>query len=478
MHNACANVPRMIGSLFTLQWVTVHALVTLGGVLLYVFSAHVLHQRRHPASAIAWILFILLLPYVAIPAFLAFGTRKLVRPKSGADHDQIRAGNDGGASNWAVETLVALRQPPPAAYRDLSIHQDGAQARRALMDVLDSAQKSIDVCTFILGNDELGNAVVQMLARKAQQGLRVRLLVDGLGSMMSRPPSLRPLRGAGARIAFFASPLLSRRKGRANLRNHRKMVVADAGLATARLWCGGRNLAQEYFEGRASEAAWKDLSIDLRGPVIHQANAIFERDWAFATGQPLPEALSERCEDVMSGEGAQFVASGPDQADDTVYSILVTAAYRARTRICMATPYFVPDAALLMALCLAARRGVWVDLVLPRRSNHLLSDWARNRALRSLAKAGGRISLTPGMTHAKLVVVDDVLALTGSANIDSRSMFLNYEMMLAFHKATDVQHLAAWFSTLQMGAIPYAAQDPGLATDIGEGLLLWAGFQL
>jgi cardiolipin synthase len=256
------------------------------------------------------------------------------------------------------------------------------------------------------------------------------------------------------------------------------MVLADAGLEAARLWCGGRNLAQEYFEGSASQTAWKDLSIDLRGPVIHQASANFERDWAFATGQPLRQAPAEMHTDAAPEDGAQFVASGPDQTDDTVYAMLLTAAYRARTRICIATPYFVPDTALQMALSLASRRGIGIDLVLPAQSNHRLSDWARNRALRALAKAGARIWMTPGMMHAKLVVVDDALALTGSANIDSRSLFLNYEMMLAFHKPTDVERLVAWFNALQAGAAPYVSQEPGLATDIGEGLLLWAGFQL
>jgi len=180
----------------------------------------------------------------------------------------------------------------------------------------------------------------------------------------------------------------------------------------------------------------------------------------------------------FAASSAQLVASGPDQADDTIFALLVTAAYRARRRIALVTPYFVPEAALLMALCLAARRGVSVDLLLPAQSNHRLSDFARSRALRSLAAAGGKIRLVPGMLHAKLAVIDDTLALAGSANLDSRSLFLNYEMMVAFHKPEDVRRFAAWFDEERASASAYVASPPGLLRDVAEGMLLWLGFQL
>ncbi|MEO5695897.1 MAG: phospholipase D-like domain-containing protein, partial [Burkholderiaceae bacterium] len=169
---------------------------------------------------------------------------------------------------------------------------------------------------------------------------------------------------------------------------------------------------------------------------------------------------------------------GPDQVDDTVYSLLVTAAYRSSQRIALVTPYFVPDAALLTALCLAARRGVQVDLLLPARSNHRMSDVARRRALRTLAAAGGRIWLAPQMVHAKLVLIDDTLALAGSVNLDSRSLFLNYEMMVAFHDRDAVARFGQWFEQERAPAEPCTPQRAGLLRDIAEGLVLWVGFQL
>jgi cardiolipin synthase len=465
----------MFTGMTIVHWLTAHGLVTAVAILVYVVTSHVMHQRRHPSAAIAWILFILLLPYVALPAYLTFGSRKLTRPRSGTSLNPAAV---RGSDSWAIETILALGQPAPSSYRDLNVHQDGDAARRALLDTIDAAQHSIDLCTFILARDRLGEAVLDALCVKARQGLRVRLLLDGLGRLMARHPNTKRLTEAGGEWALFVPPLRSPLKGRSNLRDHRKLLVADAADDAGRLWCGGRNLAAEYFDGVPGVPAWRDLSFDLRGSLVCQASALFEHDWAFANRQPMSPASTVAPDAPNVADGAQLVASGPDQLDDTVYSLLVTAAYRARHSISLVTPYFVPDSALLMALCLAARRGVSVNLLLPERSNHRLSDLARSRALRSLAGAGGQVWLAPGMLHGKLVVIDDVLALAGSANLDSRSLFLNYEVMIAFHNPTDVRRFAAWFDTESRTARPYVAVAPGLVRDVAEGTLLWVGFQL
>ena len=460
---------------------TLHGLITVAALLIYVLSSHLMHQRRAPSAAIAWILFILLLPYVALPAYLSFGSRKLARPGLPAPRVSSRM---RGRQAWAVESLLALGQAPPVRYTALHVHQDGLQAQGALFGAIEAADTSIDLCTFLLGRDELGRAVIDALSRKAAQGVRVRLLIDGMGRLMTRPPDLARLEAAGGECALFVPPLSSPLKGRTNLRNHRKLLVTDPDTDRGRLWCGGRNLTAQYFEGLPDQTPWTDLSFDLRGPLTGQARDLFEQDWAFATGPPFTPKTSGAQSPVQPLEragplgGAQLVASGPDQSDDTVYTLLVMAAYRARTRIALATPYFVPETALLMALCMAARRGVQVDLLLPARSNHRLSDLARARSLRSLAQAGAQVWLAPTMMHAKLVVIDDVLALAGSANLDTRSLFLNYEVMCAFHTAADVRRFSDWFDRERRTASLFVARAPGLMRDVAEGMLLWLGFQL
>ena len=222
-----------------------------------------------------------------------------------------------------------------------------------------------------------------------------------------------------------------------------------------------------------------DLSFDLRGDLAHQAQQRFNQDWAFATQKnppalPLPEFSASAAEQG----GAQLIASGPDQAEDTLYALLISSCFTARSRILIVTPYFVPDAPLLMALTLAARRGVVVDLVLPRRSNHRLADMARPAALRELSAAGAQVWLLETMVHAKAVVIDSELALAGSANLDERSLFLNYELMIAFFEPADVHRFASWIDHQRASARRYQAQPPGLTRELSEGLVRWLAFQL
>ena len=455
--------------------ITLHGLFVVLSLLAYVVASHAFNQRRHPTAAIAWVFFILLLPYLALPTFLVFGSRKQNRPL-------LLQSSAPSASNapWAIRTIAALAQPAPASYRDLCVHANGHEALDALRRVIDAAEESIDICTFIIGADVIGDDVVARLIAKAKAGVAIRLMIDGMGQLMRRHPDFSALKAAGARFAVFVPPLRLPIRARANLRDHRKLVLVDVARPTRHLWTGGRNLAGEYFEGDARTPAWHDLTFDVGGDLVLQAAVLFERDWAYGNGEPA-EAIPRVRSTIVDAQAhccAQLVASGPDEIDDTVQTVLVSGAYQARTRIVLVTPYFVPDSALLAALCVAARRGVDVEVLVPGRSNHPMSDIARRRALRTLATAGGRIWLAPQMLHAKLALFDDDLALSGSANIDSRSLFLNYELMVAFHDRTDVARFTAWYERERPTATLYQPHPPGLLADVAEGLVLWAGFQL
>jgi cardiolipin synthase len=310
------------------------------------------------------------------------------------------------------------------------------------------------------------------LIAKTREGVKIRLLIDGVGRMLGGAISLHKLKAAGAQVVLYAPIFHVPFKSSTNLRNHRKVVVADG----VRLWCGGRNFAAEYFEGEPKREAWKDLSFDLEGPLAAQAHELFEQDWAVATGSPWKKR--PQIEHAVAEPFAQVIASGPDQADDTVHDILVTACFRARSRIAAVTPYFVPSYALLMALSLAARRGVIVDLIIPEISNHRMADFVRHRALRELASAGGRVWMVPYMLHAKAVVIDDDMALSGSVNLDSRSLLLNYEMMVAFYAVPDIRRFAHVIEQHRDAAKQYQSRRPGLFRDMSEGLVLWLAFQL
>jgi cardiolipin synthase len=465
------------------NWITLHSLTILTGLVVYVIGSHTLHQRRHPASAVAWIITLVLVPYVALPLYLMFGSRKVGVYAPAAPLPAPAGKYDAATPGAGVRHLAAaLGLDQPAPYAQLSVHEDGAAALRALRAGIEGAQHTLDVCTFILGDDALGEEITQALMARARAGVAVRLLIDGIGIYLGGHPGLARLREAGITVELFVPPLHSPLRGRTNLRNHRKMVLADGQW----LWCGGRNLAAEYFEGAGgagAEPPWVDLSFDLRGAFTAQAQQRFVLDWDFAVAAestraatlPAPAHLPAG---VNGAAVAQLIPSGPDQGDDTVYAVLVASCFAARRRIAIATPYFVPDPTLMMALTLAARRGVAVDLLLPAHSNHRIADVARHRALRELCAAGARVWFLPGMIHAKAVVIDADLALVGSANLDARSLFLNYELMVAFYEPTDVERFAAWLARRRAGAVPYRAQRASLMREIGEGLVLWVAFQL
>ena len=462
------------------HWEILNALLVAIGLVIYVVASHSLHQRRHPAAAIAWVMGILLLPFLTLPLYLTFGSRKLLAPSPvpGTRGLAVAASPTSATAARAQQLARAMGLPEPVAYDNLALHADGKQALAALRHLIDGAIRSLEVSTFIFGRDVLGEDIAERLKQRARDGVQVRLLIDGIGIYMGGYPDIKGFREAGVDVVRFVPPFRSPKRGRTNLRNHRKMVIADR----TRLWCGGRNLAADYFEGDPGallgSKPWLDLSFDLSGELAVQAVQQFELDWAFAIEREAPEAVPFVPQETSSTGRAQLVVSGPDRRDDTIHTLLISACFTSQRRILAVTPYFVPDAALLTALTLAARRGVEVDLVLPEHSNHRLADFVRHRALRDLEVAGARIWMHPRMIHAKAVVIDDELALSGSANLDGRSLFLNYEMMVAFYDRKAVRSFARWIEARRQETAPYVARRPSMLRDLAEGALLWLAFQL
>jgi cardiolipin synthase A/B len=455
--------------------ITLHSLVVLTSVLLYVLTTRAERERRPPAIAIAWVLGMIALPYLALPMYLLFGRRKMPRRT-------IRWSGVRSASQHWAEELIESFGLPGAAPASTQIHQDGRESAAALFMLIESAKLRLDVCTYILGNDVFGRDAMHRLMSCAQQGVQVRLLIDGVGAMQLPRACFKQMESAGIATAIF-SPLFARKtQSPRNLRNHRKMAIADGN----HLWSGGRNFAAEYFSGGDGITPWRDLTFDLRGAPARAAAAQFEADWIAAGGKPAsPYSLEMAAADLVASPHtaaargrAQFLPSGPDQTEDTVHALLIDACFQARERMLAVSPYFVPDVSLETAMRLAARRGVQIDLCIPRVSNHRLADFVRNRSLRALSQAGVNVHLLPYMNHAKAVVFDESLALTGSVNLDSRSLLLNYECAMVFYDPVQINWLASWIQSLIPDAVTFDAHTPSLWRDIGEGLLLTVAYQL
>lgn len=448
--------------------VLAHATVVLAGLLVYVVVTRIRHQRRHPSAAFAWVILLVFLPYLGLPLFLMFGSNKLARLRSRPAR-ALATGECKGPP-WTCSLLAGLGLPPPAGNMSISFHADGLHAQRALLSMIGAAERRILLSTFILAGDEVGDAVVAALAGRAAAGVEVCVLLDALARARIGGKQLRTMRSAGIAVRWISS-LRRRPSTRINLRYHRKMLVCDSRA----LWLGGRNLAQEYFTQDGAGPAWEDLSFEVHGPLACDAEQLFERDWLAAGGAPFPSGAPPAATDAHF---AQIVSSGPDHTEDNVYALLLASAFHARRRIVAVTPYFIPDETLLMAWRIACARGVRLTLLMPARSNHLLADCARGRALRELSDAGADIYLYPRMLHAKAVIVDDAVALCGSANLDGRSLFLNFEMMVSFYERTEIDWLARWIMHRVALSTAYRARHPSWLRDLGEGLVRVIGFQL
>jgi len=445
--------------------ITLHTLAIMVALFTYVLTTRLERERRPPSVAISWVLAMIALPYLALPMYILFGRRKLRRKITPC------LVGPSSAAHWAESLIESFGLPGPAPAR-VRMHADGAEASSALFELMAGAERRLDLCTYMLGDDAFGEDVTARLIACVARGVRVRFLIDGVGAIFLPRHWFQRMHAAGAETAIF-SPLLAREtQGPRNLRNHRKWVIADG----ERLWTGGRNLAAEYFCGTPGSPPWTDLSFDLDGPVAASAANQFEVDWVAAGGKPAARAVAPPGEDV--GSRAQFLPSGPDQTEDTVRALLIDACFHATERMLAVTPYFVPDSNLETAIRLAARRGVKVDLCIPAKSNHRLADFVRNRSLRALAAAGVSIHLLRNMNHAKAVVFDRGLALSGSPNLDSRSLLLNYESAVVFYGKREIEWLASWITDLMPAADPFDARPPGLWRDLAEGLVLTLAYQL
>jgi cardiolipin synthase len=372
----------------------------------------------------------------------------------------------------AERLLRSFGVPEARTGNAVDVLETGEEAFAAILEMIADARETLHVTTFILADDEAGRAVLDALTRKAAEGVRVRLLLDDVGCWWLRRRALDPLLKAGGRVAYFMPMLHIPFRGRANLRNHRKLVIADGREAVA----GGMNLTSVYMGPLPDPDRWRDLAVTVEGPAVADLDWLFRSDWKFVTGETLPAPppspdLAPAPEAPADAPRVQVVASGPDVQGDPLYESLLSLTFFARRRVWIVTPYFVPDEMLVRALVLATRRGIDVRLIIPRRSNHPITDYAREGYIRELHEAGAEVLLyRPTMLHAKAVLFDDRLAVIGSANMDNRSMFLNYEVALYLFDAQRAADVARWMERLAAGCTIYEPK-PGGVREIAENVV-------
>lgn len=424
-------------------WILTHLAAVVGASLCVLAIAHMLRQRRSPSSTAAWLLLIVVVPYLGVPLFLMFGGRKLRRQADAKDDLGLVAREAIPLEN-ANDLDRALRSygiPGATVGNRMTLCPTGVEGLNALLRLIDEARRAIHVQTFIFSRDAVAQEVLQHLTKRAGQGLEVRLLVDGVGSLRTPRRFYAPLVQAGGKLAVFNPVIHLPFVRRTNLRNHRKIAVADG----FRVLAGGMNITGEDMFAAPRPGAWQDLSFVVEGPAAWHFDQIFRSDWKFAVGEDLAD-IADLTRDGQPHEAVvQVVPSGPDVANDPLLDTILTSIFSARKRVWIVTPYFVPDDAVAQALLVACHHGVDVSVLVPEKSNHTLADVARGSSLRDIQRAGGTIwQYRPGMVHAKVIIVDDVVAMVGSANLDMRSLLLNFEIMQLVYSRAEIAAIEQW----------------------------------
>src|SRR4029079_613455 len=431
---------KLLWSLLELAWFIVAATI-------------ILLQRRSAAATIAWLFVMAFLPIVGIIVYRLIGPlrleRKRVRRRAGRVAIEEATGAMAHLRDVALEDLqvaavpVALEQPLPLPASGVSLYFEGAPAYAAILDAVAAAKHHVHLEYYIWEPDQIGMRLRDALIAKARAGVKVRMLVDGTGSARLGRKFLRALREAGVEFAWF-NPMRLRfiRSPRIDFRTHRKIVVCDGHVG----FTGGMNVA-DVHSAELSPRAWRDTHVKLEGTAVWALQRVFLEDWFFATRRRFE--FSADYFPAPSGDRrhvVQVVASGPDHDHLAIHRTYFTVMTRATERLWVTTPYFAPDEATAAALANAALRGVDVRVLIPKRGDSVLIDLAARSYIPELIAAGVRVyEYLPRFIHAKTLVLDDDLAIVGSATLDNRSFKLDFELTALIYDLALTERLARAF---------------------------------
>ncbi len=408
-------------------------------LLMIVASAHLVLYKKDTRAAIGWIGVVVMVPFFGAALYALLGINRLQRRavtlRGRARQRPLRT----AAQIQAVFDTFPQRVRHLASLARLSSELSnrpllggnhvvplagGEQAYPEMLRAIDGAQQSLSLSTYIFDNDAAGSLFVEALARAVQRGVAVRVLIDDIGARYSFPSIVRRLNAVGVPVARFLPTLVPGYFAYANLRSHRKVLVADGRLG----FTGGMNIREGHDSRFKPKHPVLDHHFRIEGPVVSQLQEVFVEDWVFATAELLdgdswfPELAP------VGNVLARGIATGPDSDSEKLRLTLEGALACAQSSATIITPYFLPEAPLIAALNVAALRGVQVDIILPEENNLSLVKWASTAMLWQVLQRGCRVWLSPPpFEHTKLMLVDQAWTLLGSSNWDPRSLRLNFE---------------------------------------------------
>jgi cardiolipin synthase len=428
----------------------VHIILLL--IWLAVLARAILRPHREPASRVAWVLVIALLPGLGILVYILLGETNIGRKRVQRSRAVLDSLPPAAPSSFENDPRFRPEFPDrvaplfrmgetingfsPVGGNTAHLTADSNAAIDAMVADMDAAIDHIHLIFYIWLQDNNGLKVVEALKRAAARGVACRAMADGLGSgKMIRSSTWKDMLDAGVHAAValpIGNPLLRPLHGRIDLRNHRKIVVIDDRIT----YCGSQNCADPEFRVKPKFAPWVDVLMRFEGPIARQNQHIFAGDWMAYTDEDIRDIF--RALVPASGEGfpAQVIATGPTVRQSAMPEVFETLIYAARRKLVITTPYYVPDESMQGALCAAANRGVDTTIVLPARNDSWVVAAASRSYYRNLLEAGVKIQeYVGGLLHTKSMTIDDKVTLIGSANMDRRSFDLNYENNILFWDA-------------------------------------------
>lgn len=408
--------------------------VAVVAVLQWGLILHLLARRtKSPNATLAWMWAMLLFPGPGGLFYLLVGSDRVTRRHLHLSRDldakfKVPERRRGRGSLASIPELEKVNGFGPTPGNHVDILPDGTSFFPLLLETIRSAQHHLHVQFYIWNTDRTGRKVRDALTEAARRGVEVRLLLDEIGSLKTTRRFFAETLEAGAKFAWFGTFSPVRGRFHLNLRNHRKLVIADGLVALT----GGMNVGDEYWGGSDGSPPYRDLHVRVRGPAVAQLSEVFAQDWYFASDEALhQDNYYPPCPGPEGTADVQVVPGGPDNELNEVQLTTLTVLQRAKHRIRLVTPYFVPEHPVVIALQLAAMRGVDVQILVPAECDHTYLNHVTRSYYHELLPYGVRIhEYLPRMLHAKFMTVDGLYSMCGSANMDVRSLRINFELNL------------------------------------------------
>lgn len=430
----------------------------LGAVLFFllhvaVIIRSILRPHRSPASRIAWLVVIVVVPGLGMLAYLflgetSIGRKRVARMRANLERMPDVASTPGmDAENY--QPAIPDRYAPlfrvghsvngfePVGGNRAHLLPDSNATIDSMVADMDAATEHVHLTFYIWLTDNNGLKVVEALKRAAARGVTCRAMADGLGSrVMINSEHWRAMAEAGVKVAValpIGNPLLRPFKGRIDLRNHRKILVIDNAIT----YCGSQNCADPEFRVKPKYAPWVDAMMRFEGPIVRQNQQLFASDWMEAVDEDIDDLLKAPLPAGEPGFAAQVIGTGPTVRNSAMPEVFETLMYAAREELVISTPYYVPDEAMQAALCASARRGVRTTIIFPARNDSFIVGGASRSYYEELLAAGVQIhEYEGGLLHTKSLTLDGQVTLIGSANMDRRSFELNYENNILLYDKT------------------------------------------